>query len=389
MAISGDYFIEPPWGQLSPQRLMKGHVDELAAWASGQIGAVSDIVFSAGNPVAVKKYGQTYFATQRELADQEIFALADELTPGGGSTVRSGADADFRYRVMTPDHKGYYYYRTNITAGVGGPSITLRVIPEVPPTLESYGFEPELVPHLLAEKGIVFLAGITGSGKTTAIASILHKRLTSESLNVITYESPPEFDFYKVPNRTSIITQTDIPRDLPSYSAAIRNSLRRAPDLVMLGEARDAETIDGVVTQVRTGHPVISTVHTPSVAETIDRIMAMYPKDQERAVQIALVDSMSAIVHQRLLPSTDGKRVAAREWIAFDYDLKKQLIKLQPSDLGPYLRTHIEETTDSRARSITKTIKRLRDEDRIDDLTYESVLRSEGLDPATIGGASA
>ncbi len=376
--ISDDRFLQVPWRVQEPQRLQKEDINHILQWAS-QTDGISDIVLSSGNPAAALRFGNVCFLMRRPLGDVELLSLANEITGNGGSIIKSGQDYDFRHRVHKPDLKGYYFSRVNMTQSVMGPSITFRLIPEVPPEFDEYGFEPELRNHLFPRHGMVLMAGETGSGKTTALASIIRRRLTSESINFISYESPPEYDFYQIPDRVALVTQTDIPLDLPNYVAAVRNSLRRAPQLVLVGEARDHETISGAVAEVRTGHALLSTVHTPSAHGTIDRMVSLFPPDEARAAQVSLVDALSVIIHQRLVASTDGRRVALREWIVFTHDLKLDLIRLEPSEVGPFLQQHINNPENRNCRSVTESARRLHVEGKISDLVLQEVMYSAGM----------
>ncbi len=373
-----------PWRGGAPQLLQKPEVNLICQWASESAGEISDIVLTAGNPASVLRYGDTCFVMGRDLADTEVLYLCNELTGNGGSIIRSGTDYDFRYKVLKQDQRGYYFYRVNLSPGVMGPSITFRIIPEVPPDFEEYGFEPELARHMFFKTGMLIMSGVTGSGKTTALATLLGRRLTTERLNVLTYESPPEFDFYQIPGRKSVISQIDIPLELPNYPAAVRNSLRRAPHIVYIGEARDTETIDGAVAEVRTGHGVLTTTHTKTVAGTLDRMASLFPPDKYRSAMISLIDAMTVIINQRLVKSTDGKRVAVREWIAFDDALKTRLMLMEPREIGPYLAEYINNPANDNARSILASADRLYAEGKIDKLRLTEIRQSAGHDLAEL-----
>jgi defect-in-organelle-trafficking protein DotB len=363
------------WQNQPPQRMMRSNLDELARKCSERQGEISDIVLSSGNPPAVLRYDDVHPLLDRYLNEAEMFALADELTRDSSGLIRSGSDYDFRYRVPKSNQKGYFFYRANLSGSVMGPVITLRIIPEFPPTYNEYGFEPELEGALKSIDGMLMMTGATGSGKTTALAAVMHHTITTKPINIIAYESPPEFDFYSVPNRVAIISQTDLPGNLPNYPAAVRNSLRRAPKLAYISESRDVATIMGCINEVRTGHGVMSTAHTPSVAGTMDRLVSMFPPEDRRSAMIALIDSLRIIINQKLLKSTDGKRVAMREWVIFTPELKTRMFDLTIEQIAPFLHKHMLADKDT-SRSRLDQVDRLYAEGRITDLVRASV-RSE------------
>jgi len=366
------------WAVGLPLVLFKTDLDILLTWA--YLNDASDIVLSAGNPPAILRYGRVIKIGSRLLGHQEMQNLCNAVSDGAGSGVQAGRDFDFAYEVPNLDQSGYYRFRSNITATAAGVSLTLRAIPEFPPTIESYGLEEPLCRFMRLNRGLILVTGSTGSGKTTMLAGVLHSRLLEEYVNVVTYESPPEFIYTGLPNLKGLISQTDVPNHLATYSHAVRNSLRRAPQIVLVGEARDAETIDGMVTEVRTGHTVYSTVHTESAPGTIDRIIRSFPVDQWESARVSILDSVRVIVHQRLVPDTKGKRVALREWIYFDDRLKERLLDLPLPDITKFLNQHIRgEPVDGDRRAMETHARELFLEGRISRAVYHVTLVSLGV----------
>lgn len=360
-----------------PTRLGKNELSVLLTWA--YLNGVSDIILSSDNPPCVLLHGNIVKIGFRTLGSQEMLTLCNEISVGGGSQVQSGRDVDFAYEIPNSDNTHFYRFRANITGSMGGPALTFRSIPENPPTMEAYGVERDLQKLLVFDKGLGLVTGSTGSGKSTLLSSVLRDRVSREPRNFITYESPVEFNFYGL-NGLGLITQTDIPFALPDFKAAVRNSLRRAPHVVLVGEARDADTIEGMVTEVRTGHAVYSTVHTESVAGTIDRMIRVFPPEQWESARAALLDSMKIIVHQRLVPKAGGGRTALREWLFFDQDLKDEMLRIPLSEITDFLNKVVrEEPVDGDRRALDAHAKMLFADGTISQDTYLRVLHSLGI----------
>lgn len=374
----------PPlaWNAPGPLILMKNELDILLAWAF-QAG-VSDTILSSGNPPAILLNGKVVTIIPRLLGRQEMQNLANQISEGGGSGVQAGKDFDFAYEVPNAEKTGYYRFRANITGSVEGVAITMRSIPERPPTIESYGMEPELAEAMLFEKGLGIMTGATGSGKSTFLSAILHTRIITEEKNFISYESPPEFIYTGLPGAKCIVTQTDVPNSLPSYAHAVRNSLRRAPHIVLVGEARDAETISGMIAEVRTGHAVYSTMHTETAPGTLDRAIREFPQPTWESARISLLDSLKVIAHQRLIPTVDGKRTAIREWIVFDEELKEYLLDLDMKDVTKALNRHIRgEPVNGDRKSLDTHVREVFLQGKISVETYHRVLISIGIKKET------
>ena len=360
-----------------PTRIGKNELSVLLTWA--YLNGVSDIILSSDNPPCVLLHGNIVKIGYRNLGNQEMLTLCNEISVGGGSQVQSGHDVDFAYEIPNSDNTHFYRFRANITGSIGGPALTFRSIPENPPTMEAYGVERELQKLLVFDKGLGLVTGSTGSGKSTLISALFRDRVVREPKNFVTYESPVEFNFYGL-NGLGLITQSDIPFALPDFKSAVRNSLRRAPHVVLVGEARDADTIDGMVTEVRTGHAVYSTVHTESVAGTIDRMIRVFPPDQWESARVAILDSIRVIVHQRLVPTVDGKRTALREWLAFDGEMKDELLSMPLSDITGFLNKAIrEEPVDGDRRALDTHVREVFEFGKISLDTYVRVLASLGI----------
>lgn len=201
-------------------------------------------------------------------------------------------------------------FRINCHVASGKPAFAARVIPKDIPTCQEL-LMPEVVMKLASMRdGLVLFTGPTGSGKSTSLASILGELTKAEALNVITLEDPVEFE---LPSGKGLVQQRELGSDFHSFPDGLKHVLRQDPDVVMVGEMRDLETIALALTLAETGHLVLATLHTPNAAQTIDRIVDVFPPHQQMQVRLQLSLSLKAVVAQRLLPKKGGGRIANRE----------------------------------------------------------------------------
>ncbi|GAG62597.1 unnamed protein product, partial [marine sediment metagenome] len=277
-------------------------------------------------------YGRLHRITYRMLSNTEVSDLINGIYgPNGTAQILSGTDVDTHYEFR-PSRTKRYRYRVNGTGcqveGHDGIQITLRSIPSTPPKLDTLGLEPELSEATAPRDGCVYVTGATGSGKSTLLAAIIRELVEKADGNrkALTYEAPIEFVYDEIEKPTSIVSQTEIPRHLPSFAAGVRNALRRKPMLILVGEARDQETMSAVLEAALTGHPVYTTLHTNGVAETIRRLVTTFPAGEREGRAIDIIETCRLILWQKLVPSLDGKRVALREFLVFNEDVRDILL---------------------------------------------------------------
>jgi len=192
---------------------------------------------------------------------------------------------------------------------------------------------PQVILDAIApQEGVVYVTGATGSGKSTLLAAIIRELLeTADShRKILTYEAPIEFVFDEIEATSAIISQSEIPRHLPSFAAGVRNALRRKPRLIMVGESRDKETISATLEAALTGHPVYTTLHTTGVAETMRRLVTTYPADERHGRTVDILETIRLGIWQKLVPTVDGKRVALREYLIFDEAVRDKLLAGDP-----------------------------------------------------------
>jgi defect-in-organelle-trafficking protein DotB len=192
---------------------------------------------------------------------------------------------------------------------------------------------------------VVYVTGATGSGKSTLLSSIIRDITEDKESHrkVLTYESPIEFVYDNVEKASAIVSQSEIPRHLPSFAAGVRNALRRKPRLILVGEARDSETISAVMEAAMTGHPVYTTLHSNGVAETMRRLVITFPAEERQGRTIDIIETVRLIISQRLAPTIDGKRVALREYLVFDEKIRDILLETDILNITNVVRRLVRE----------------------------------------------
>lgn len=296
-----------------------------------KLGA-SDVTLQTGEPVIAEIFGRLIKITRRRLSNTEVGEVLNSMYgPNATTLIMSGKDIDTHYEIR-PNRSDRYRFRINGTGcqveGHDGIQITARTIPTDPPRLDSMNLPPEVLGALTPEQGVVYVTGATGSGKSTLLASII-RSITEDAEShrkVLTYEAPIEFVFDNIEKVSSVVSQSEIPRHLPSFAAGVRNALRRKPRLILVGESRDPETISAVMEAAMTGHPVYTTLHSNGVAETMRRLVITFPAEERQGRTIDIIETVRLIISQRLVPTVDGKRVALREYLIFDEKVRDTLL---------------------------------------------------------------
>lgn len=201
-------------------------------------------------------------------------------------------------------------FRVNAFHERGNLAAALRLIPNEILTIEQLGLPPVVTKFAEYPRGLVLVTGPTGSGKSTSLAALVHKINTERATHIVTIEDPIEFTHKSI---KSVLVQREVHYDTYSFSAALRSSLRQDPDVVLIGEMRDLETIAAAITIAETGHLVFATLHTNSAAQSIDRMVDVFPPHQQPQIRAQLSNILMAICSQRLIPTIGGGRVAAAE----------------------------------------------------------------------------
>ncbi len=309
----------------------------------------SDITLQTGEPVYAEIFGRLKKITRRKLANTEVGEIINGMYgPNGTAQIMSGKDVDTHYEIR-PNRSDRYRFRINATGcqveGHDGIQITARTIPSDPPKLAGMNLPKKILDAITPEQGVVYITGATGSGKSTLLAAIIRSIAEDPDSNrkLLTYEAPIEFVYDSIEKISAIVSQSEIPRHLPSFAAGVRNALRRKPRLILVGEARDSETVSAVMEAAMTGHPVYTTLHSNGVAETMRRLVTTFPSEERQGRTIDIIETIRLVVSQRLAPTVDGKRVALREYLVFDEKVRDHLLDTDMLEITSTVRKLVRE----------------------------------------------
>ncbi|MGE4349425.1 MAG: Dot/Icm type IV secretion system ATPase DotB [Candidatus Berkiella sp.] len=338
----------------------------------------SDITVQTDSKVLAEIHGRLYPITQRVLSNTEVGEMINSIYgPNGTAQLSSGKDVDTHYEVR-PDRQTRYRFRINGTAcqveGRDGMQITMRTIPSDPPLLSTMNLEQIVIDNMAPMQGTVVVTGSTGSGKSTLLAAMLREIIGAPDANrkVLTYEAPIEFVYDSVEKISSIVSQSEIPKHLPSFAAGVRNALRRKPGLILVGEARDAETISAVIDAALTGHPVYTTLHSNGVADCVRRMISTFPAEERHGRAIDILETLRLCIWQKLVPTVDNKRVALREFLIFDEEVRDILVETDVDSLAAKTRVLLKE----KGQPMVMDAKRKFEAGQISERTYNLIAES-------------
>ncbi|MEP6919622.1 MAG: PilT/PilU family type 4a pilus ATPase [bacterium] len=273
---------------------------------------VSDLIFSPGRPPQIEVAGKLQGVNiegLEKLTPAHTAGIA-KLIIGNQQAAQESLDktgaADLSFSAS-----GEARFRVNIFKQRGTHAIVMRVIPFRPPRFSDFNLPDQLKEIAEIKNGVVLITGPTGSGKSSTLAAVIDLINETKYYHIVTIEDPIEFLH---PHKNSTVHQRELHSDTPNFAIALRAALRQAPKVILVGEMRDRETIEVALEAAETGHLVLSTLHTIDAAKTIDRIIGVFPKNEEQAIRTRIAQSFRYIVSQRLIPSRDGKgRIAAIE----------------------------------------------------------------------------
>ncbi len=294
----------------------------------------SDLHIQAGAPPMLRIAGQPRFVEGPALTGEETRQYVSSIVPRHHTDHLDAAiiqGIDFSHTIG-----GLARFRCSAFSHLGTPAMVIRVIRTKIPSIEELNLPQAIHDVALSQRGLTLLTGTTGSGKSTTLAAMIDLINSNLRLKIITIEDPVE---YVHANKKSMICQLEIGSDTPSFEQALRQALRQDPDVILVGELRDVETLRIALRAADTGHQVFSTVHSATAPQTVERIIAMFPPTEHKLLLSQLAGAVEAIVSQRLLPTREGNRRPAVEILRGSAVTQKFILENRLSELSDYIKT--------------------------------------------------
>jgi twitching motility protein PilT len=292
----------------------------------------SDLHIKAGDVFRARIDGKLVAMTKQALTPEQTRAIAMRLIANEKVRERIDSLLDYDCSWGAP---GIGRFRVNILRQRSSFMIVMRVIPFKVPSIGELGLPPVLERIALTERGMILVTGVTGSGKSSSMAAMISHINTNSEKHIVTLEEPIEFLHRDV---RSSITQREIGVDTENFRQGLKAALRQDPDVIVLGELRDPETIDTAMKAAETGHLLLATVHTPDAQSTIMRIVSMFPPEEQEVVRLRLAESLHAVVSQRLMPRMDGKgRAVACEILINTPTIRDLILQNNVGEIRDYM----------------------------------------------------
>src|SRR3990170_51290 len=305
-------------------------MDIIALLKKANESRASDLHIKVGSPPVLRIDGElTPLTSEKRVSPEDVLKVVySVLTNEQKDTFKRDKDIDFAYGVP-----GVGRFRCNVFVQRGSLGIVFRVIPTKIPTVEELHLPDILKKIAMETRGLVLVTGTTGSGITTTLAAMIDLINSNRTAHILTIEDPIE---YTHRDKRSIVNQREIGSDAESFSKTLRQALRQDPDVILVGEMRDFETIQTALIAAETGHLVLSTLHTTDATETVNRIIAVFTPYQHKQVRIQLASVLKAVISMRLLPKADGNgRVPAVEVLVATTTIKDCILEPDKTKLIP------------------------------------------------------
>jgi len=311
----------------------------------------SDLILSAGAPPTMRKDGALQPIAGEPLSPDQIEAMAREvLSAERWAQFQEQGDLDLSF-----DWKGRARFLINAFKQRGSVALALRLIPYQIPNFDQRGV-PVVVRGLTRlGQGLILVTGPTGSGKSSTLAAMVNDIVATRPCHVITIEDPIEYVYR---HQRSIVEQREVGADVSSFASALRAALRQTPDVLLIGEMRDLETVAAAITIAETGHLVLATLHTNDTTQAVDRVVDVFPAEQQQQVRVQLSNTLAAVIYQQLLPRRDGPgRVAAFEILLNTIAVQNLIKEGKTRQLRGVLETGAKDGMNTMERSLSELIR--------------------------------
>ena len=309
----------------------------------------SDIHLEEQSPIAVRVNSEIMISSQ-ELRKEDMDNLLDELL-GKEKLAQFNLSGDLDTSISL---EGLSRIRINAYIASEKRCLTLRILPQTLPKWQDLGLPEPFIELSKLNRGLVLCTGPTGSGKSTTLAAFINCILETQNRHILTIEDPIEFEFAHTSN--SIIHQREVQRDTNSFSTALRAALREDPDIIYIGEMRDLETIELAITAAETGHLVLGTLHTSSAAKTVERIVDVFPANQQEQARLQVSTSLAGVMSQTLCKNLKGKRSLAFELMINTPAISNLIRERQVSQIYSQLQTSSKDGMNTLEQCLNKLV---------------------------------
>ena len=344
--------------ETEPVSLSLDHLNDLLCWASEN--AVSDVFLLAGFQLFMQRHGRLMRLTRRPLEVPEVNELICSIKPGAEATLNAIDEVNSTY-VINATRDTRYTFRVNAArcnernGGDRGLEAVLRPIPKEVPDLAYLNPEPLLLEYGFPSDGVVYMCGTTGSGKSTTLAAMVQHDVRNTERRWLTFEAPVEFPLMAITGMRGMVNQCEVHgKHLKTFAAGIRRALRAKPDVMLIGEARDQETIEAVILAAESGHGCYTTTHSHSVLNVLPRLAAAFSIDVYWSMMVKLIDTSRLLVAQKLVKNPKGGRTALRELLPMPEAFRQQLIDGGPANFARLMKAALEERGISMAKAAAR-----------------------------------
>jgi twitching motility protein PilT len=311
----------------------------------------SDLILTAGAPPTMRKDGLLLPIANGMLTPEHTAALTREvLPPERYALFERRTDMDFSFNWL-----GRARFRVSAFRQRGSIGLVLRLIPYQIPTFEQLGLPPIVAQLAASTQGLILVTGPTGSGKSSTLAAMVNRILAARACHVITIEDPIEYVYR---HQRSLVEQREVGADVATFAEALRAALRHTPDVLLVGEMRDLETISATITIAETGHLVLATLHTNDTTQAVDRMVDVFAAEQQQQVRVQLSNTLTAVIYQQLLPRKTGSgRVAAFEVLLNNYAVANLIKEGKTRQLRNVLETGVKDGMTTMERSLNELVR--------------------------------